>query len=86
MTTLDCVEEGVGGSIGSVGKAIGDPLGKCWKIVGIYPLNGKAFMFSCERSHIISINQYTVFMLSKESPADTTFDCHIHGAFFNCIL
>ena len=39
MTTLDCVEENVGGSIESVGKAVGDPLvthcksiGKCWNL------------------------------------------------------
>ena len=34
MTTLDCVEESVGRSIGSVGKAVGDPLGKHWESVG----------------------------------------------------
>ena len=34
MTTLDCVEESVGRSIGSVGKAVGDLLGKRWKSVG----------------------------------------------------
>ena len=31
---LDCVEEGVGGSIGSVGKAVGNPLVKHWESVG----------------------------------------------------
>ena len=41
MMTLDCVEE----SVGSVGKAVGDPLGKRWKSVGIYPLNGKALVY-----------------------------------------
>ena len=41
MTTLDCVEE----SVGSVGKAVGDLLGKRWKSVGIYPLNGKALVY-----------------------------------------
>ena len=30
MTTLDCVEESVGRSVGSVRKAVGDPLKKCW--------------------------------------------------------
>ena len=34
MTTLDCVEESVGKSIGSVGKAVGKALGKHWKSVG----------------------------------------------------
>ena len=32
MTTLDCVEESVGRSVGSVGKAVGDPLEKCWNL------------------------------------------------------
>ena len=32
MTTLDCVEEGVGRSFGSVGKAVADPLGKRWNL------------------------------------------------------
>ena len=41
MTTLDCVEE----SIGSVGKAVGNPLVKRWKSVGIYLLNGKALVY-----------------------------------------
>jgi len=45
MTTLDCVEESIGRSVGSVGKAVGDPLGKRWKSVGIYPLNGKALVY-----------------------------------------
>ena len=57
MTTLAFVEESVGGSIGSVGKAVGNPLGKRWKCwnlpverksvgsVGIYPLNGKALVY-----------------------------------------
>ena len=30
----DCVEESIGGSVESVGKAVGDPLVKCWKSVG----------------------------------------------------
>ena len=34
MTTLDFVEESIDGSIGSVGKAVGNPLGKRWKNVG----------------------------------------------------
>ena len=34
MTTLDCVEESIGRSIGSVGKVIGDPLLKHWKSDG----------------------------------------------------
>ena len=34
MTMLDCVEESIGGSVGSVGKAIGNLLVKHWKSVG----------------------------------------------------
>ena len=34
MTTLDYVEEGVGGSVGSVGKAVGNLLLKHWESVG----------------------------------------------------
>ena len=45
MTMLAFVEESVGGSIGSVGKAVGNPLGKRWKSVGIYPLNGKVLVY-----------------------------------------
>ena len=45
MTTLDCVEESVGGSVGSVGKAVGDPLVKRWESVGIYPFNGKVLVY-----------------------------------------
>ena len=45
MTTLDCVEESVHGSIASVGKAVGDPLGKRWESVGIYLLKGKALVY-----------------------------------------
>ena len=49
MRTFDRVEESVGRSVGSVGKAVGDPLGKAlekrWASVGIYPLNGKALVY-----------------------------------------
>ena len=41
MTTLDFVEESVGGSVGSVGKAIGNLLVKRWKNVG------KMLEFTC---------------------------------------
>ena len=34
MTTLDCGEESVGGSVGSVGKAVGDPFVTHWESVG----------------------------------------------------
>ena len=45
LTMLDGVEESVGGSVESVGKAIGDLLVKHWKSVGIYLLKGKALMY-----------------------------------------
>ena len=45
LTVLDCVEESVGGSVKSVGKAVGDPLVERWKSVGIYPFNGKALEY-----------------------------------------
>ena len=34
MTTFDCVEESVGGSVGSVGKAIRNPLVTRWGSIG----------------------------------------------------
>ena len=34
MMTLDFVEESVGGSVGSVGKAVGNRLVKHWESVG----------------------------------------------------
>ena len=34
MTTFDCVEESICGSDESVGKAVGNPLVKCWESVG----------------------------------------------------
>ena len=34
MRTLDRVEESVGRSVGSVGKAVGDPLVTRWESVG----------------------------------------------------
>ena len=49
MTTLDCVEEAVGRSIGSVGKAVGDPLGKRWNL----PVERKSVSVSFSvRGHI----------------------------------
>ena len=63
MTTLDCVEESVGRSVGSVGKAVGDPLGKRWKSVGIYPLNRKALVYvSCERSQMLMLYVGQMFL------------------------
>ena len=41
MTTLDCVEESIGGSVGGVGKAVGDLLVKRWESIG------KVLEFTC---------------------------------------
>ena len=89
MTTLDCVEERVGGSAGAVGKAVGNPLVKRWKSVGIYPLNGKADSVRFPvRGHILVYLKFAIglplFVVVVFSL--TNFGCCLQNCCLTCKL
>ena len=80
MTTLDCVEESVGRSVGSVGKAVGDLLKKCWnfpveqKSVSVrFPVRGHisyecAFGENLLVQNIFAFNDFGIFIYLGPRP------------------